>query len=100
MTTNLRDELAAYAHRVLKEKLVTGAGGNISARLADLMLISPSGFSLEEVSAKVRTGGPKDDEEDYDLNVWAGVQAVKINRGELIPDERLKQGIEVPKYLR
>jgi len=57
-------------------------------------------FDLEEASAKVRIGGPKDDDEDYDLNVWAGVQEVKIVRGQLIPDELLKTGIDVPAYLR
>lgn len=57
-------------------------------------------FDIEEASAKVRVGSPKDDEEDYDLNVWAGVQPVSLVRGQLIPDERLKSGIQVPDYLR
>jgi nitroimidazol reductase NimA-like FMN-containing flavoprotein (pyridoxamine 5'-phosphate oxidase superfamily) len=56
-------------------------------------------FEIEEASAKVRTGGPKDDDEDYDLNIWAGVQEVKIVRGELIQDELLKPGVAVPSYL-
>jgi len=46
----LRSELVKYARRILEEKLVTGAGGNISTRFESLMLISPSGFSLEDVS--------------------------------------------------
>ncbi|MEP7366306.1 MAG: class II aldolase/adducin family protein [Acidobacteriota bacterium] len=45
----LRREIADYARRILKENLATGAGGNISARWEDTMLISPSGLSLEEV---------------------------------------------------
>ncbi len=57
-------------------------------------------FEIEEASAKVRTGGPKDDEEDYDLDVWAGVQPVKIVREAVIPDELLKKDIPVPPYLR
>lgn len=57
-------------------------------------------FDIEEASAKVRTGGPKDDEEDYDLNVWAGVQEVKLQRGKLIQDDLLKAGVTVPPYLR
>lgn len=48
--SDLREELVKYAHSVLEEKLATGAGGNISARLEHLMLISPSGFSLQDVS--------------------------------------------------
>lgn len=56
-------------------------------------------FRIEEVSAKVRTGAPKDDEEDYDMNVWAGVQPLSLVRGELIPDPALKAGVPVPDYL-
>ena len=57
-------------------------------------------FDIDEASAKVRVGGPKDDDEDYDLNVWAGVQPVSLVRGTLIPDDRLKSGVAVPDYLR
>jgi nitroimidazol reductase NimA-like FMN-containing flavoprotein (pyridoxamine 5'-phosphate oxidase superfamily) len=57
-------------------------------------------FELEEASAKVRTGGPIDDQEDYEMNVWAGVQKIQMVRGELVADERLKRGVEVPDYLR
>lgn len=47
---SLRNELSKYGRRVLSERLATGAGGNISARVADVMLISPSGMSLEDTS--------------------------------------------------
>lgn len=56
-------------------------------------------FELTEASAKVRTGGPKDDEDDYDLDIWAGVQPIQLVRGAVVPDERLKAGIAVPPYL-
>ena len=46
----LRAEIARYGKRVLTERLATGAGGNISARSGDVMLISPSGFSLEDAA--------------------------------------------------
>jgi nitroimidazol reductase NimA-like FMN-containing flavoprotein (pyridoxamine 5'-phosphate oxidase superfamily) len=55
---------------------------------------------LTEVSAKVRTGPPIDDEEDYQLPVWAGVLPLKLTAGEPVPDPRLKEGTEVPDYLR
>jgi nitroimidazol reductase NimA-like FMN-containing flavoprotein (pyridoxamine 5'-phosphate oxidase superfamily) len=57
-------------------------------------------FNIDEASAKVRTGGPKDDDEDYSLDVWAGVQEIKIQRGQLIADELLKPGIAIPPYLQ
>jgi hypothetical protein len=53
---------------------------------------------LEEVSAKVRTGPPLDDEEDYELPVWAGVIPLQLHAQAPIPDPRLKVGIEPPRY--
>lgn len=49
-----------------------------------------------EASAKVRTGPPGDDEEDYALDIWAGVLPVTTRAGALIDDPRLKPGIERP----
>ncbi|HEU4480139.1 MAG TPA: pyridoxamine 5'-phosphate oxidase family protein, partial [Pyrinomonadaceae bacterium] len=43
---------------------------------------------LEEVSAKVRTGPPIDDEADYELPVWAGVIPLQVVAGKAIPDPR------------
>jgi uncharacterized protein len=54
---------------------------------------------LIEVSAKVRTGPPIDDEEDYELHVWAGVVPLTIKADIPIDDERLN-GIEPPDYVR
>jgi len=51
---------------------------------------------IEEVSAKVRTGDPKDDEEDYELPIWAGVLPLQVVPATPIPDTRLKPGIPVP----
>ncbi len=56
-------------------------------------------FEIKEASAKVRTGPPKDDEDDYALDVWAGIQPLKIERLPVIPDPALKPGIELPSYL-
>jgi len=55
---------------------------------------------LEEVSAKVRTGGPIDDEADYSLPVWAGVLPLPVVPAEPIPDARLKAGTDAPAYLK
>jgi nitroimidazol reductase NimA-like FMN-containing flavoprotein (pyridoxamine 5'-phosphate oxidase superfamily) len=55
---------------------------------------------LEEVSAKIRTGPPLDDEEDYAMNVWAGVVPLRLVAGEPIDDPRLIDGVEVPGYAR
>jgi len=54
---------------------------------------------LQEASAKVRTGNPVDDEEDYDLNVWAGVIPLKTGVGQPENDARLKDEIALPSYI-
>src|SRR5208282_5640185 len=54
---------------------------------------------LEEVSAKVRTGGPVDDEADYALPVWAGVLPLKTVAQSPQPDARLKADTPLPAYL-
>jgi nitroimidazol reductase NimA-like FMN-containing flavoprotein (pyridoxamine 5'-phosphate oxidase superfamily) len=53
---------------------------------------------LAEVSAKVRTGPPLDDEEDYALDVWAGVIPLRVVAGKPITDPRLPEDIEPPSY--
>jgi len=55
---------------------------------------------LEEVSAKVRTGGPVDDEADYALPVWAGVLPLGTVAKQPVPDELRKNDPPVPEYLK
>jgi uncharacterized protein len=55
-------------------------------------------FSIEEASAKVRTGPPLDDEEDYALPMWAGVVPMSLEVKTPIPDSRLSSGVEAPAY--
>lgn len=55
--------------------------------------------SLAEASVKARTGGPKDDEEDYDLDVWAGLLPVTTTFGPAEADPMLRPGIAVPPHI-
>ncbi|MGI9623380.1 MAG: pyridoxamine 5'-phosphate oxidase family protein [Acidimicrobiales bacterium] len=52
--------------------------------------------SLEHASAKVRTGDPVDDEEDYDLPIWAGLVPVVESFGSPVADARLQPGVPIP----
>jgi nitroimidazol reductase NimA-like FMN-containing flavoprotein (pyridoxamine 5'-phosphate oxidase superfamily) len=54
------------------------------------------GFDLNEVSAKVRTGDPVDDEEDYGLPVWAGVLPCANVWGDPVDDSRLDPAYSGP----
>ena len=55
---------------------------------------------ITEASAKIRTGDPVDDDEDYAMNVWAGVLPLKIEAGTPIDDTKLCAGIEIPDHVR
>jgi uncharacterized protein len=60
----------------------------------ELKSISVLSLPLDEASAKLRTGGPKDDEEDYSREGWAGVIPIAAVAGAPLPDERLAPGTE------
>jgi nitroimidazol reductase NimA-like FMN-containing flavoprotein (pyridoxamine 5'-phosphate oxidase superfamily) len=53
---------------------------------------------LQEVSAKIRTGPPLDDEEDYALPIWAGVVPLSMAAGAPVADPRLALEVEPPEY--
>jgi nitroimidazol reductase NimA-like FMN-containing flavoprotein (pyridoxamine 5'-phosphate oxidase superfamily) len=53
-------------------------------------------LSLEEASAKIRTGHPVDDAADADFPVWAGVLPLTLEPGSPIPDPQLLEGLELP----
>ncbi len=56
--------------------------------------------SIEEASAKVRSGPPKDDAGDLGLPVWAGVIPLALAAGEPISAEGLPPNVELPPYAR
>jgi len=54
---------------------------------------------INEASAKIRMGGPVDDDEDYAMNVWAGVIPLKLTNSDPIPDDQLDEGIAIPTHV-
>lgn len=80
----------------------------IPGRLADLRMSTASEvaqtsvieLSLDQVSAKVRSGGPGDDPADLDFDVWAGVVPFHLEPGRPVPADDLRDGIETPGYLQ
>jgi nitroimidazol reductase NimA-like FMN-containing flavoprotein (pyridoxamine 5'-phosphate oxidase superfamily) len=75
---------------------MTGVRPNTEQELrATLVLALP----IDEASAKVRTGPPVDDEEDYEGPHWAGIIPLGIAVGEPVPDPRLSPGIDPPAHV-
>lgn len=85
------------ALRALTDHIVPGRWEQVrepneSEMKATLVLALP----LVEVSAKVRTGPPLDDEEDYELPIWAGVLPLNLKIEPPINDPRLSSDIKPP----
>ena len=55
---------------------------------------------IDEGSAKVRTGPPVDDDEDYSLPIWAGVLPISQVLQAPKPDPKNLAGVEVPNHIR
>lgn len=55
---------------------------------------------LTEASAKIRTGPPKDDDEDLALPVWAGVLPLTVTPGEPVADPHLAAAVPVPAHVK
>ena len=88
--------LQAFTEHIVPGRWEDVRPPNESEMRATMVLKVP----LVEVSAKVRTGPPIDDEEDYALNVWAGVVPLELRAGNPVNDDRLPSGIEPPDYAR
>ena len=55
-------------------------------------------MKIDEASAKLREGPPKDDEEDYALDIWAGVLPIRMLVGAPRPDPRNRPGLAPPAH--
>lgn len=93
------NEAKEAALRLLTEHIVRDRWEEIRPPNAkELKATMVLAIPLTEVSAKVRTGPPVDDEEDYSLPVWAGVLPLELNAGAPLADH-LAQDVAVPEYL-
>ncbi len=86
--------------RALSDHLIKGRWQEIRSpspsELKGTLVLS---LPIDEASAKVRTGPPVDDGDDYVLPVWAGVLPLKIVAAEPVADTRLPQDIATPAYI-
>jgi len=86
---------------IVIDKVIPGRRADLRpSTTAEIAQTSVIEVPLDEVSAKVRSGGPGDDPEDMRLEVWAGVVPFHLEPGEPVPADDLKPGLEIPDYLR
>ena len=87
------------ALRAFTEKILPGRWNEArQPNEKELKATSILRLPLNEVSAKVRTGGVEDDAEDYALRVWAGIVPLRLAAGAPIRDERCDASLPTPGY--
>lgn len=92
------DDEKSRALRVISDHLIKGRWEEVREPAPkELKGTTVLRFDIDEASAKVRTGPPKDDKEDYELDVWAGVVPMRLVVGEPVPDGEQKR--DVPGYI-
>lgn len=97
----LEGERKMQAFRVISDQLLKGRWEEIRQPNAkELKATSVLALTIEEATAKVRTGGPVDDEEDYALPIWAGVLPIQQQYAAPIADERLPEGVALGPSVR
>jgi uncharacterized protein len=95
------EEEKLEALRALTEHIIPGRWAEVREPTeSELKATTVLALPLREASAKVRTGPPIDDDEDYELPVWAGVIPLRIQAGEAVSDPRLQAEIPLPEHLR
>ena len=88
--------LEALVEHVCRGRSADARGPSESELKQTLVLRVP----IAEASAKIRTGPPKDDAEDYALPIWAGVVPLVLTPGEVVPDNPLPVPDYVSRYKR
>jgi len=88
------------ALRIISEHLIAGRWSDVRGPSdKELKATAVLEFSIEDASAKIRTGPPVDDEEDYSLPVWAGILPLRLEAKTPVPDPRLAASVKLPPYV-
>jgi nitroimidazol reductase NimA-like FMN-containing flavoprotein (pyridoxamine 5'-phosphate oxidase superfamily) len=94
---DLAERIAAL--HALSEHVVAGRWADVRTpserELRQTLVVA---LPIHEASAKVRTGPPLDDEEDYALPIWAGIVPLRLTAGTPIADPRLLPNLRAPEY--
>lgn len=89
------------ALRVFTEHVMKGRWDDVRQPTEqELKATTVLALPLAEVSAKVRAGGPVDDEADYTLPVWAGVLPLVTEAKEPVADPQRKADRPLPAYIK
>jgi nitroimidazol reductase NimA-like FMN-containing flavoprotein (pyridoxamine 5'-phosphate oxidase superfamily) len=98
LVTDPEEKLLAL--RAITEHLVPGQWSYVrQPSKKELAATSALALPLTEASVKIRSGGPSDEQEDYEQDLWAGVVPVTTGFGEPEPDAVQRPGIDTPPHI-
>jgi uncharacterized protein len=98
LVTDTAERLAAI--QAITEHLIPGRWENSrKPTKKELAATSVIALSLDEASVKIRSGGAKDEDEDYELDYWAGVLPITETIGVAEPDPLLRADLAVPPHI-
>ena len=94
----VEDENKERALKIISENIIANRWDETRTPSAkELKATSVLSIEIDQASSKIRTGGPVDDNEDYNLDIWAGVVPIVTSYGVPIHDEKLKDKIPLSK---
>jgi nitroimidazol reductase NimA-like FMN-containing flavoprotein (pyridoxamine 5'-phosphate oxidase superfamily) len=95
------DEEKLHGMRVISEHLMPGRWDELREPLEkEVKMTGVIAFEIESASAKVSTGMPEDEDEDYDIPIWAGVLPLRSTFTALQDDGRIHAGVEPSAVIR
>ena len=99
--TKIKDAEKEQRLQSFVENLIPGRWENLRPMTAkEAKSTTVFSMPIDEGSAKVRTGPPGDDDEDYSLPIWAGVLPISQVLHDPVPDPKNLDGLEVPAHIR
>jgi len=99
--TKIKDAEKEQRLQSFVENLIPGRWENLRPMTAkEAKATTVFSMPIDEGSAKIRTGPPGDDDDDYALPIWAGVLPISQVLHDPVPDPKNLDGLEVPAHIR
>ena len=95
------DEEKLHGMRVISEHLMPGRWDELREPLEkEIKMTGVIALEIESASAKVSSKMPNDEDEDYDIPIWAGVLPLRSTFTTLQDDGRIHAGVEPSAVIR
>ena len=95
-----RDE-KLHALRVISECTMPGRWDEVrDSHENEIKMTGVIAMAIESASAKISAGMPDDEDEDYEIPIWAGILPLRTAFTSLQSDDRLIDGVEPSEVLR